>query len=138
MRSLFQQPAPKSTGKDYFNLSWLDRYLEDFPGLATEDVQATLVDLTIQSIAQVLNQLPMQRLLVCGGGVHNPLLITRLNQVLAPCPVESTEDHGIDPDWVEACCFAWLAQQRLQQKPGNLPQVTGARQPLILGGVYMS
>jgi len=78
-----------------------------------------------------------QRLLVCGGGVHNPLLMSGLAQHLPDCVVESTMAVGLDPDLVEAVCFAWLAQRRLDGLAGNLPSVTGAHQAVVLGGIYV-
>lgn len=130
----FVRPAPKSTGRDYFNLDWLNRHTL---GLRAEDIQATLCQLTIISIAQAVLPYAPQRLLVCGGGVHNPLLMEGLAKQLIDCVVESTSAAGIDPDLVEAISFAWLAQRRLDKQPGNLPSVTGARQAVLLGSVYI-
>lgn len=132
----FTRPAPKTTGRDYFNLNWLTRYTATTT-YRPEDIQATLVQLTITAVAQAISSYNPQRLLVCGGGVHNPLLMTGLSQQLPHCPVESTSTQGIDPDWVEAVTFAWLAKQRLEQQPSNLPSVTGARQAVILGSVVI-
>lgn len=131
----FARPAPKSTGRDYFNLEWLHRYIYGM-SLRPEDVQATLCQLTVVSIGEaVVAQLPPARLLVCGGGAHNPVLMDGLARYLPRCIVESTAAHGLDPDWVEAVSFAWLAKRRWDKQPGNLPSVTGARQPVILGSV---
>ena len=132
----FTRPAPKTTGRDYFNLNWLNRYTASF-AYPPEDIQATLVQLTISSIIQAISSYNLQRLLVCGGGVHNPLLMKGLSQQLPGCIVESTSTQGIDPDWVEAVTFAWLAKQRLEQQPSNLPTVTGARQAVVLGSIYI-
>jgi anhydro-N-acetylmuramic acid kinase len=130
----FRRPPPKSTGRDYFNLDWLAASL--VPQLSPATVQATLLELTAASVAQAARaELAAGRLLVCGGGVHNRALMARLAAHL-PCPVESTATHGLNPDWVEAMCFAWLARQTLAGLPGNLPEVTGAQQALVLGGVY--
>ncbi|EIJ43884.1 molecular chaperone [Beggiatoa alba B18LD] len=125
---------PKSTGRDYFNLAWLATYLQEKRQNPT-DIQATLTQFTAISIAQAASHYQPDRLLVCGGGVHNQYLMELL-QAQMTCPVESTEQHGIAPDWVEAMCFAWLAKQRLMLATGNLPSVTGARSACILGGVY--
>ncbi len=131
----FSRPTPKTTGRDYFNLSWLMFYLTKF-NLPSEDVQATLAQLTIQSIVQaIISHIP-KRLFVCGGGVHNPILMQGLKTNLPGCIVESTGILGIDPDWVEAACFAWLAKQRLAKQPSNLPSVTGAKRPASLGCIY--
>jgi anhydro-N-acetylmuramic acid kinase len=132
----FARPAPKTTGRDYFNLNWLTRYTTSV-AYRPEDIQATLAQLTVTSVAQAIFPYNPQRLLVCGGGVHNPLLMKGLSQQLPGCVVESTSTQGIDPDWVEAVTFAWLAKQRLEQQPGNLPSVTGARQAVVLGSIYI-
>lgn len=131
----FTLPAPKTTGRDYFNLTWLAPHLAA-KNYAAVDVQATLVQLTIDSIVQAVNVYQPQTLLVCGGGIHNPLLMQGLAQCLSSCRVVSTTEYGIDPDWVEALCFAWLAQQRLLGKTGNLSSVTGAHRPVVLGAIY--
>ncbi len=131
----FAYPAPKTTGRDYFNLDWLSYHTLGL-SLRAEDIQATLSMLTITSVAQAVLAYKPQRLLVCGGGVHNPLLMEGLAKQLE-CVVESTAVIGIDPDWVEAICFAWLAQRRLDVLPGNLPSVTGASQAVVLGCVYL-
>lgn len=133
----FARPAPKSTGRDQFHLGWLERQL-DGSSLAPQDVQATLLELTVRSCAEALQAtLPeARRLLVCGGGVHNGLLLERLAARLPGTRVESTAAHGIDPDFVEAMAFAWLARETLAGRPGNLPAVTGARGPRVLGAIY--
>ncbi|MDM8567548.1 anhydro-N-acetylmuramic acid kinase [Candidatus Halobeggiatoa sp. HSG11] len=132
----FARPAPKSTGRDYFNLEWLSYHILGL-SLPPEDIQATLCQLTIDSIANSVTLHNIQRLLVCGGGVHNSLLMQGLADKLPDCKVESTEAIGINPDLVEAICFAWLAKQRLNKQPSNLSSVTGAEQPVVLGGVYL-
>jgi len=132
----FAKPIPKSTGRDYFNLNWLSQHIKGL-SLGPEDIQATLCQLTVTSIAQAVLLYSPQRLLVCGGGVHNPLLMNGLAQHLPDCVVESTMAASLDPDLVEAVCFAWLAQRRLDGQPGNLPSVTGARQAVVLGGIYV-
>jgi anhydro-N-acetylmuramic acid kinase len=132
----FAKSAPKSTGRDYFNLDWLNCHTLGLR-LRPEDIQATLCQLTIDSIAQAILPHAPQHLLVCGGGVHNPLLMEGLAKQLPNSVIESTTAVGIDPDLVEAISFAWLAQQRLNKQPGNLPSVTGARQPVMLGSIYI-
>lgn len=130
----FAQPAPKSTGRDYFNLAWLSRHtLPPRP----QDVQATLCQLTIDSIVQATLPYKPQHMLVCGGGAHNPILMAGLKRQLPDCLVEPTSAGGLDPDWVEAVSFAWLAKQRLAQQPNNLPLVTGAKRAVVLGSVYI-
>ncbi len=130
-------PPPKSTGRDLFHEGWLDARLVGRE-LAAQDVQATLARFTAATIAQALRaQMPdCARVLVCGGGVHNPVLRSELELALAPCAVQSTGEFGLDPDFVEAMAFAWLAREALAQRPGNLPEVTGARGPRVLGTVF--
>lgn len=130
----FSMHAPKSTGRDYFNLNWLNQHLKH--PYEPQDIQASLVQLTVCSIAEAACVYSPDRLLVCGGGAHNPLLMKGLSEHIAHCTVVSTGTFGVDPDWVEAMCFAWLAKQRLELKPGNSPQVTGATASVVLGGVY--
>lgn len=132
----FDRPAPKSTGTDYFSLSWLEQRVS-LADTGPEDVQATLVELTTHSIARAIREASpgCERVLVCGGGVHNPVIMQGLRQLIA-APVESTAVVGLDPDWIEALAFAWLARQTLQRLPGNLPEVTGASGPRILGALY--
>ena len=133
----FQQASPKSTGRDIFNLPWLKENLATHRDTKAEDVQATLCELTAQSISMAINTLGMvDEVLVCGGGIHNQFLTQRLQALLAPLDIRSTAEFGIDPDWVEACGFAWLAHQTLTGKAGNLPSVTGATHPCILGAIY--
>lgn len=132
----FQKPAPKSTGPEYFNLDWLwDRL-----GPNTEkpvDIQALLLQLTAQSIAEAIGGLDetFTGVYVCGGGSQNHELMAALGQSLHPITVSTTLDLGIHPDWVEAATFAWLARQTLQGQTGNLPSVTGASKATTLGVV---
>ncbi|WP_024550081.1 anhydro-N-acetylmuramic acid kinase [Siccibacter turicensis] len=133
----FAAPAPKSTGREYFNYGWLERQLAAFPGLAPEDVQATLTELTAVSISeQVLLNGGCERLLVCGGGSRNPLLMARLAALLPGIEVSSTDEAGISGDDMEALAFAWLAYRTLSGLPGNLPSVTGATSSSVLGAIY--
>ena len=109
-------------------------------GLDNADVQATLVALTAKTIANDLLQYAPQtkRLLICGGGVHNKILLEHIAGYLPELIIESTEMHGIDPDYVEATAFAWLAKQTLNHQTGNLSAVTGAHHDCILGGIYLA
>jgi anhydro-N-acetylmuramic acid kinase len=130
-------PPPKSTGRDHFHADWLDAKLTGL-GLSPDDVQATLNRFTAQSIADALvRQMPAcRRVLVCGGGVHNPVLMANLSAALPGVVVESTAGQGLDPDFVEAMAFAWLARESCANRPGNLAAVTGARGPRVLGCIY--
>ena len=132
----FSQAAPKSTGTDVFSLNWLNQHS---PTGAAEDVMATLLELTTQSIAKGTQSLvtPVDEVFVCGGGVHNRALMDRLTSLLK-APVNSTAALGVDPDWVEAIAFAWLAKQTMEQQPGNLSSVTGASGQRILGAIYQA
>ena len=130
----FSLAPPKSTGREYFNLDWLSGF-SAVNNIAAEDVQATLCSLTARTIIEAIdNYAPnTRRLLVCGGGIHNDCLMQQLTTGLPGSAVESTAQYGLDPDWVEAVAFAWLAKQKLEARPGNLPEVTGAIRPVILG-----
>ena len=134
----FRQSPPKSTGRETFNLTWLEQQLQNFSDLSAEDIQATLAELTAISIARAINQYAAdtEQVLVCGGGIHNSYLMQRLAAHLPQQQLRSTEERGIDPDWVEAMAFAWLAKQTMEGQAGNLPGVTGAQHPVILGGIY--
>ena len=133
----FHAPPPKSTGREQFHLDWLRSRLGS-NARKPEDVQATLVELTARSVADAVHAhaRDARELLVCGGGVHNPLLMHALQSALAPVPVRSTSERDVDPDYVEATAFAWLARERLAGRPGNLPSVTGAKGLRVLGAVY--
>jgi anhydro-N-acetylmuramic acid kinase len=135
----FAIAPPKSTGREHFNLAWLEQHLHRLaPPPAAADVQATLVQLTAQTVASAIHRfLPQtEEVYVCGGGAHNRALMAVLVGQLAGIPVATTEALGWPPDWIEAAAFAWLAHQTLEGLPGNLPSVTGARRAVILGGIY--
>lgn len=137
----FQLPPPKSTGREYFHYSWLEQHLKAIPEtIHAADIQATLSTLTSKLIADAVRHYAPQTqvIYVCGGGAHNPILMNDLRQQTTHCRVDTTELLGLSPDWVEACAFAWLAQQTLNKQPGNLPSVTGADKPAILGSIYWS
>ena len=127
---------PKSTGFEYFNLDWLD--IAGVAGLAAADVQATLCELTANSIAMAIHAAApvTAEVFVCGGGVHNHALMQRLAAAMPNLKLASTGTVGLDPDWVEAAAFAWLAMRTLQGLPGNLPAVTGASGRAVLGAIY--
>ncbi|HHK5645654.1 TPA: anhydro-N-acetylmuramic acid kinase, partial [Serratia marcescens] len=130
-------PAPKSTGREYFNIAWLERQLAGLPAMAPVDVQATLTELTAVSISeQVLLAGGCERLLVCGGGARNVLLMARLSALLPGTEVGLTDDFGVSGDDMEALAFAWLAFRTLSGQAGNLPSVTGASRETVLGGIY--
>lgn len=135
----FARRPPKSTGRDYFHVRWLSERLKLFTRrIEPENVQATLAEFTARTIADAIEaEMPhAARVLVCGGGAYNGYLMERLAALLAPADVTTTAAYGLAPEWVEAVAFAWLAKQTLAGKPGNLPSVTGAGRPVILGGIY--
>lgn len=132
----FALPIPKSTGRDLFNLAWLNQHLQahnDTP----QNVARTLLEFTAVTITQALQHhcSGVEEIYVCGGGAHNLALIDRL-QTLCGLPVQHTDALGVGVDWVEAVAFAWLAQRCIDHLPGNLPAVTGAAGPRILGAIY--
>ncbi|MBP6457891.1 MAG: anhydro-N-acetylmuramic acid kinase [Pseudoxanthomonas sp.] len=133
----FALPPPKSTGREHFHLDWLQARMGETV-LPPADVQATLLDLSARTVADALQmtQPDTRRVLVCGGGVRNAVLMARLAAYLPQAIVESTAMHGLEPDYVEAMGFAWLAREALASRPGNLPAVTGASGRRILGTVF--
>ncbi|KHL59733.1 anhydro-N-acetylmuramic acid kinase [Xanthomonas cannabis] len=133
----FALAPPKSTGREQFHLAWV-REAMGSTALQAADVQATLLELTAATVAEALLRLQPQtrRVLVCGGGVRNPVLMARLAARLPGVVVESSARHGLDPDYLEAMGFAWLAAELLAGRPANLPSVTGAAGPRLLGAIY--
>lgn len=135
----FSLVPPKSTGKEYFSPAWLNKKLKHFPDCNANDIQASLCQLTAETIAEAMMQYATHshQTLICGGGIHNEYLIELIQNGIAH-PVDSTAKFGIDPDHVEAMAFAWLARQTINNLPGNLMGATGAKSPAILGGIYPS
>ena len=136
----FEQPPPKSTGRDLFHAEWLQPRLQHSgcDGAAAADVMATLAELTATTVSDALHRhLPkVTRLRVCGGGAYNRHLMARWHALLPAVDVASTAVDGVPPDQVEALAFAWLAACRLLGRPASLPAVTGASAPRVLGAVY--
>jgi anhydro-N-acetylmuramic acid kinase len=134
----FSQRGPRSTGKEAFHLAWLDDCLSPCRDLDPGDVQATLAELTATTIAQGIATagVPIDEVYLCGGGARNTDLRARLQRQLGGGCLATTAELGIEPEWVEAATFAWLAHRTLQGMAGNAPQVTGASGPRVLGGVY--
>ena len=131
---------PKSTGRDLFNALWLDTQLaESGAGLSASDVMTTLAEFTARGASEaLLRTLPsVKSLLVCGGGAFNAHLMSRLGKLVpAGVEVQGTGSRGVAPERVEALAFAWLAREHLAGRAGNLPAVTGARGPRVLGTLY--
>ncbi|MGR6036134.1 MAG: anhydro-N-acetylmuramic acid kinase [Candidatus Nitrosoglobus sp.] len=135
----FSLSPPKSTGREYFNMAWLSHTLDKMDAtISPADVQATLCALTAASVKLAVRDFGprTEELIVCGGGASNETLMRNLQRQLAPCQITTTAAYGIPTQWVEACTFAWLAKQTLEGQPGNMPEVTGARHPVILGAIY--
>lgn len=130
----FRQPPPKSTGREVFNLEALGDLSQHSP----VDIAATLTELTARSISDSIQRYGHQQgeLLICGGGVHNHFLLQRLRSLLPQYTINSSNSAGLDPDWLEAIAFAWLASRTLQGLSGNAPAVTGAAGERILGAIY--
>ncbi len=135
----FAEPPPKSTGREAFNEQWLDQLLTNADQkFSVGDIQATLLALTANSITASITSLPgtPDEVYICGGGASNEALMRSIQTALAPIPVTSTAQLGINPYQVEALAFAWFAQRTLLRLPSNLPVVTGASREVILGGIY--
>jgi anhydro-N-acetylmuramic acid kinase len=132
----FGMEPPKSTGVEEFNLAWLGQF--DVDRYDPVDVQATLAELSARSIADHVRRYAAEasELYVCGGGAHNADLIARLGRNLPEIMISSTADVGLDPDWVEAVAFAWLAMRTMGGLTGNLPSVTGASRKVVLGTIH--
>ncbi len=133
----FSLAPAKSTGKEYFSPDWLEKHLTQVDRLADNDIQATLCQLSADTICEAIKHYApaCNRVIVCGGGSHNSHLMALLQQNLH-CPVSDSRPYGIDADQVEAIAFAWLARQTINQLPGNICSATGAKHPVVLGGIY--
>jgi len=134
---------PKSTGTEYFNSSWLSNHLSEFPFVSAEDVQASLTRFTARTISNAINTYAtkitnVDEVIVCGGGVHNNYLMQQLQEELLNIKINSSAKYDLDPDYIEATAFAWLAKQTIEHKTGNLPEVTGAKNKVILGAIYQA
>lgn len=135
----FSRPAPKSTGRGYFDEAWIDGHLGSIgERIAPQDVQRTLCELCAATVARSIEDYGggTEEVYLCGGGVHNRTLVEHLTDHLAPRPVARTDTLGISADYVEAAAFAWLAKCALEGIAGSRPSVTGAREPVVLGGIY--
>ena len=132
----FSRSFPKSTGKELFNLRWLNPFINT--EWALEDIQATLLELTAHSIVDSVKAATtdMTTMYICGGGFKNKQLMKRLQQLLGDTKLDLTTSLGVDAEWVEAVAFAWLARQTILGLPGNLPSATGAKGLRVLGAIY--
>jgi len=136
----FSKPLPKSTGRELFNGNWLEAKLSACKAQpSAEDVQATLLNLTATTIVSALNQFySPQEIYVCGGGAHNTLLMEELDKLAGETAVVSTANLGIDPDWVEAMAFAWMAKESMAGRKIDTSAFTGASESVYLGAIYRS
>ena len=134
----FSVEPPKSTGRDYFNLAWVQQFLAEHTDLRKEDVQATLLALTIKTIVDALNRFAndCSSVVICGGGAYNQQILDTLNKSMSDKIVNTTKRFDLHPNCIEAVSFAWLAKRRMQNLPGNIPGVTGASEDMALGAVY--
>jgi len=136
--SYFHMPPPKSTGREHFNLSWIKEKLAEIEeSIPAPTVQSTLCELSAISICNAIHEYSSNTddVIVCGGGIHNKDLVNRMKKI-SGLNVVSSANFGIDPDFVEATAFAWLAKQTLEGVAANVPQVTGANHPVVLGAIY--
>ena len=140
--SYFSSPTPKSTGREYFNLAWLEQHLDQLKTIpSAADIQATLLALTAKTIAQDIDKVDPHKnatVYACGGGSQNKALMEKLADYVAPRDLATTAKIGIEVSWVEATAFAWFAKQTMNRASGNLPSATGAKNDVILGGVYFA
>jgi anhydro-N-acetylmuramic acid kinase len=127
---------PKSTGREYFNKKFLIKYMDSLGRISHEDIQATLLSLTVESIAIEVRKFNIDKLLLCGGGAKNIFLIEELQRVLPAVKVTTTNEYGVSSDDLEAMIFAWFAFMRLEKRAVPLGSVTGAKKSTILGGIY--
>ncbi len=135
----FSASPPKSTGREFWNLEWLQWQLRAYQHKPEPvDVQSTLTELTAVSIANAIETTgpDTKEAYICGGGAHNTYLLQRLRKLAPNIKIDSTAALGIDPDFVEAIAFAWLAKQTLTGIPVDLSSITGAQGKRILGAIY--
>lgn len=132
----FERKAPKSTGRELFNLPWLGKVLRTNRAVSAENVQATLLEFTVRSIADEVVKYELEELLVCGGGVKNAFLMERLAINLEGVAVIATDAYGVSSEHMEAMLFAWLASKRINGEVVELKSVTGAIGNGVLGGIY--
>ncbi|HJN95258.1 MAG: anhydro-N-acetylmuramic acid kinase [Gammaproteobacteria bacterium] len=135
----FDKPHPKSTGRELFNGTWLEEKLRGMEEISAVDVQRTLAELTAVTVVNAINNNSSpQQVFICGGGVHNNFLMGRLDELLDGCEVASTSKLGIDPDWVEAIAFAWMAKMAIEGEAVDTAAFTGASGSVKLGGIYQA
>jgi anhydro-N-acetylmuramic acid kinase len=136
----FNLQSPKSTGRELFNIEWLNRKLLRIEAeVATEDVQATLLQFSVETIKREILKIRRNgEIIACGGGVHNQVFLDRLKDSLGDFAITTSAEHGLNPDCVESVAFAWFASKTLRREPIDFTPFTGARHPIIAGGIYYS
>lgn len=134
----FAAAAPKSTGREYFHLDWMKERYPGWREVPAVDLQASLLEVTVRSIARAAMDTGGgdAEVYICGGGARNDALMAGLN-ALVRGRVATTDVLGLPAEWVEACAFAWLAHRRIHERPGNLPSVTGASREVLLGSIHV-
>ena len=132
----FAKVAPKSTGRELFNILWLGKILRGHRAVSSENVQATLLALTVESIVREVKHYKIEQLLVCGGGVHNRYLMEQLHNADTKVDIQSTDALGVSSEQMEAMIFAWLSYKRVHGETVALSSVTGARKDGVLGSIY--
>ncbi len=134
----FAAAAPKSTGREYFHLDWMKERYPGWREVPAVDLQASLLEVTVRSIARAAMDTGGgdAEVYICGGGARNDALMARLD-ALVRGGVATTDALGLPAEWVEACAFAWLAHRRIHERPGNLPSVTGASREVLLGSLHV-
>ena len=132
--------APKSTGRELFNGAWLEQRLASLKQRPSpQDIQATLLEFTATTLSTaLLAGMNQGEIYLCGGGAHNTALLKRIGELMPGYYVGTTAEIGIDPDWLEAMAFAWMAQQTLDGIAVDTSPFTGAKKPVMLGGIYPS
>jgi anhydro-N-acetylmuramic acid kinase len=133
----FSQNAPKSTGRELFSKEWLHKKLDGFV-TKPRDVQRTLLELSVKTIATEVKKYDIELLLVCGGGAKNEFLLEQLAQKLDSLNVSTTDSFGVNGDFMEAMAFAFFAYKRVHNEPLSLKAITGAKQNGVLGALYAS
>lgn len=132
--------APKSTGRELFNAAWLEERLASITQRPSpQNIQATLLEFTATTLSTaLLAGMSQGEIYLCGGGAHNTALLKRIGELMPGYYVGTTAEIGIDPDWLEAMAFAWMAQQTLDGVAVVTSPFTGAKKPVMLGGIYPS
>lgn len=137
----FQKSYPKSTGREYFNLEWVKKKIVNVDSgfrmndNFSKDILRTLVELTAASIVNEAKKFDIDSIILCGGGAKNGFLVERIRNLFGK-EVKTTNNYGIQEDAIEAMMMAYFAYLRINKIPPKLKSITGAKENLILGGLY--